>query len=257
VRVHLQGLAAWAPGLEDEKDWRRLGAEGGPILHEGTPDVRFLPALLRRRCDLLSRMMLLAAHRCADRAKLDLSGVRTVFASRHGSFSTAISLLENVAEEETPSPAQFSHSVHNAQAGLFSIWAKNRAPSVALAAGAETFVAGLLEAIAQLRRGAPVLLVAGDETIPEAVAPISDHAPPPHAVALLLADRPPGAAFALEIGTVEPADAATPEDSAAGQPATPAPDGLPDALAFVGWWLSDRTRLRLVHPPRSWNFERG
>ena len=50
------------------------------------------------------------------------------------------------------SPARFSHSVHNTQVGLFSIWARNPLPSVSVAAGAETFAHGFLEAVGRLQR---------------------------------------------------------------------------------------------------------
>ena len=53
--------------------------------------------------------------------------MRTVFASRHGSINESIELIECVARGQPLSPAKFSHTVHNAQAGLFSIAARNRA----------------------------------------------------------------------------------------------------------------------------------
>jgi len=242
--VTLLGWAAWAPNLEDEAAWRAWCEAPAPIPSVGAPDVGFLPLMLRRRCDLLSRMMLEVTQRCVESTHVDRAKLASVFASRHGSFATAISLLEDVARGEATSPARFSHSVHNAQAGLFSIWALNRHASTALAAGPETFVAGFLESLAMLQREPlPVLFVVGDEAIPEAVRSISDHAPPPHALALLLADQGEGGRLNLRL------DASGPSETRA--------DTWPNALAFLRWWLSSEPRLELVHSPRRWIFERG
>ena len=76
---------------------------------------------------------------CAQRSTLPerphRAEVRTVFASRHGSINESIDLIETVARSQPISPAKFSHTVHNAQAGLFSIAAGNR-QRVELARGA-------------------------------------------------------------------------------------------------------------------------
>ena len=126
--------AAWAPGLETP---RRLAAPGrrrpAPLGAEGVPDARFLPAMLRRRCTPLTRIMLRAAFDACPEAELRAE-VRTVFASRHGSINESIELIECVARGLPLSPAKFSHTVHNAQAGLFSIAAGNRRASSSLAA---------------------------------------------------------------------------------------------------------------------------
>ena len=50
-----------------------------------------------------------------------LLALPTVFASRHGDTTTTIELLECLAREKPVSANQFSHSVHNTQAGLFTI----------------------------------------------------------------------------------------------------------------------------------------
>jgi hypothetical protein len=253
--AHVRACAAWAPGLPDADAWRRFATEGGKIAHAGAPDVSFVPAMLRRRCDLLSRMMLAVAHACAADACVALDRVPSVFASRHGSFATAIALLEEVARGESLSPFAFSHSVHNAQAGLFSLQAQNRAPSVAIAAGAETFAAGLLEALLQVSRAdAPVLLVAGDETVPEAMLPISDHAPPPHAVALLLAQDGPGPRLTLEL---QAADAGPGHTRGTEANARSCVTEATDAIVFATWWHGADRSLVLAHPPRRFTLTRA
>src|SRR5690606_23838308 len=115
--------------------------------------------------------------------------VRTVFASRHGSINESIGLLEAIAESGRVSAATFSHSVHNAQAGLFSIAAGNRQASSSLAGQEDSFPAGFLEALTHLQRSPQqkVLLVTGDVPLAETFAPLIDEPPASYAVGLLLA----------------------------------------------------------------------
>jgi hypothetical protein len=202
--------------------------------------------MARRRCDDQSRAMLQVAHACCE---ADLRGqVACVFASRHGSFATTVSLLEDLARDAPLSPARFSHSVHNTQAGLFSIWAGNRQPSTALAAREETFAHGLLEAACLVRREPerPVLLLVGDEAVPAPLEPVAGRAHGTHALALRLG---PGGSLCLRLEP--PAGRADPGAARAGAAA------WPPALEFLRWWLSGDATLRLPSPLHTWVFERG
>jgi hypothetical protein len=240
--VALLRWAAWAPGIASEIDWRAWARDPRPPVGDDAPPVGFLPAMQRRRCDTLSRMMLEVAHRCCE--EQPSAEVACVFASRHGSFATTISLLQDLARDAPLSPARFSHSVHNTQAGLFSIWARNSLPSVSLAAGAETFAHGFLEAVGLLHRepGRPVLFVSGDETAPGPVAELADPALAPHALGLLLAGEGGGAPLRLGLEACQ---------------TEAKPERWPDALEFVRWWLSEETSLRIARPPRAWTWTRG
>jgi hypothetical protein len=233
--------AAWAPGIESEADWRAWAREPRPPEGSDAPEVRFLPAMQRRRCDRLSRMMLEVAYRCGEEPLL--AEAACVFASRHGSFSTTVSLLKDLAVDAPLSPARFSHSVHNTQAGLFAIWARNRRPSVSLAAGLETFAHGFLEALGMLRRepGRPVLLVTGDESTPDTFAELVERSQAPYAVGLVLEAHGPGPSLRLGL------EACRPDEK---------PGGRPDALEFIRWWLSEEKTLRIAHAPRAWVWTR-
>jgi len=242
--VELLNWAAWSPGLASREDWQRWAQEPRSLGYEGAPEIRFLPALQRRRCDALSRMCLQVVH---DVCPEGLRGeVRSVFASRLGSFQNTAALLRDLADGSPLSPNRFSHSVHNTQSGIFSIWAKNREAATCVAAGAETFGAGLLEAMGLLHRhpGAPLLLVVGDEGIPEPFDTLGrDNGA--YAMALLLCAgeaASQGRRVGLRFGPGEP------EREAA---------RFPDALVFLRWWLSGRESLRLFHPRRSWIFARA
>lgn len=248
--VVLDGWAGVAPGLDLQPEgWRDWAAR--PRSFAGAPETRpsldFLPALQRRRCDTLSRMMLAAANACCGEA--DRGEALSVFASRHGSFGTTVAMLETLARGEPLSPTRFSHSVHNTQAGLFSIWAGNQQLAQSLASRAETFEHGFLEAVCLLARsrGRPVLLVTGDEALPEPVAQLSDDPHPPYAVGLLLrattdAARSSGRTLGFALET-------DPE-------AASAPLPWPPAIEFLRWWLGDEERLVLGRAPRRFVFQR-
>jgi len=244
MELTLARWAAWLPGVEGVDAWRAWAEHPSAAAEPAAPNGAEIPALLRRRCDALSRLLLHVASECCEPA---LRGeVRTVFATRFGPLGAIVENLETLAAGRSPSPTTFSHAVHNTALGLFSIWAQNRAPGTALAAGASTFAHGWLEAalIAQRDRARPVLLVVGDAALPSALGGAEPSAHGPHAVALLLRTGGQGARVRFRLG--EPA--ASPEAFA---------EALPQPLAFLRWWLSEAPSLRIASGRRSWLWDRG
>jgi hypothetical protein len=195
---------------------------------EGQPSVDFLPAMLRRRCTPLTRIVLRAAFDALDGD--ELAEVRTVFATRHGSINESIELLHKVVRQERLSPTRFSHTVHNAQAGLFCMAAGNRQASSSLAARQDTFACGWLEALSHLERepDRPVLYVVGDVPLDPAFAELVKEPPGAYAVALLLGREGDGPALDLDLE---------------GRQAPRAQ--WPDAAEFVRWMLAGEQRLEL------------
>lgn len=250
IAVEVKAWAAWSPGISSEADWRTWSSDPGPLERDGNPDVGFLPALMRRRCDQLSRMMLDVAHRCSadcsddSRNGLEVASMKSVFASQRGSLDVMISMLERLVESKPLSPNKFSHSVHNTQAGLFSIWAENALANTALAAGRQTFAHGFLEAMALLHDAGeasePVLLVTGDEAIPKSLIRKPGDVDGAYAVGLVLGRvREGGMGLRIETGNAgDPVDA-------------------PDALRFLRWLLSGESELRLEYPRRTWVWKRA
>lgn len=234
--------SAWAPGIENDDDLRAWFAAPRPLEPEGHPEARFLPAMLRRRCTPLTRIMLTAAYGCCDES--ELGAVRTVFASRHGSINESIGLLESIAASARVSAATFSHSVHNAQAGLFSIAAENREASSSLAGQEDSFPAGYLEALTHLQRSPDqkVLLVMGDVPLAETFAPLIDEPPASYAVGLLLAASGTGPRVRIEL-----------EPSAAEAAAPP----WPAAFEMLRWLHGGEPRLVVSTPKRRWIFTQG
>ncbi len=174
------------------------------------PGEQALPGSIRRRVTSLGRRALAAAWSFAPE-----QNTRFIFSSRHGEYARTFSMLQTLAKEDTVSPADFSMSVHHALAGVMSIAMGNRKGHTALAAGADTFGYGLMEAAACLseKPSEPVLLVHYDEPLPDAYAGFADgHA----GTVLALSLRPPRGAEDIEVqatpGTAEAPE--QPEDLA-------------------------------------------
>lgn len=242
MRVGVERWAAWAHGVEDEAAWRTWAEHPIAPTRGDPPDVGFVPALQRRRCDPLARAMLYVANQCCSQPQI--AEVPTVFASGLGPIGTTVTLLRDMAESRPVSPTRFSHSVHNAQAGLFSIWAGNRMPSVSVSARRETFVQGYVETLCLLHRSGAerVLFVVGDESIPGELEAAHDGCAGGYAVALLLARASAGTALRLDREPCEGEDA--PERA------------WPDALEFVRWWLGDEASLTIGRSGVRWRFSR-
>lgn len=149
-----------------------------------TLDASFVEPMLRRRLSPMDRAALHVASRCAAPEE----PVHVVFASRHGELARSTALLNEIAQNELPSPMGFSLSVLNALPGLYSMAVHNTAPSTAISAGEATFALALLEAAAQAwaKPDASILLLCADDPPPEIYADAIDVPHQPYAVAVRL-----------------------------------------------------------------------
>ena len=131
IEASVRRWSAWSAGREDADAWRSWCARPVALEAGGHPEARFLPSLIRRRCSPLARIALTAAFGCCgDDERAECT---SVFASRHGNINESIDLLDRLAEHQALSPTTFSHTVHNAQAGLFSLAAGNHQTSSSIA----------------------------------------------------------------------------------------------------------------------------
>lgn len=168
----------------------------------------------------------------------------TVFASRYGEMATTVSLLECLARQEPLTATGFSHSVHNTQAGLFSIVAKNRRMASALAAGADTFPCAFVETLAMMQRdaGGAALLVVGDEPLPAVFKTFQEDPCAAYALALVMEQVGDG-----------PCVRFAPAPPGAVGPRPP----WPQAIEFLRWLLSDEASLTLGADGRAWTWTRA
>ena len=142
-------IADWfalAPQLHSREAWLDWARQRVPLGTElALPVLDFVPSLQRRRLSPLLKMAMYSCYQLHGDGDIDC-----VFASRHGDLHSTDKMLLSLAEGEPVSPTLFSHAVHNAAPGLFSILTGNKAPHTAIAAGSRTFTAGLIEAVNKL-----------------------------------------------------------------------------------------------------------
>ena len=148
LSFNISKCVAWAPGLESAQDWQLWQRGEKQLTEELTlPKLTSIPAMQRRR---LSPFAKIALHCALEASGNHQADVPCVFSSRHGDLHRTTSLIENIAQGNDLSPTQFGLSVHNAAAGLFSIFTGNRAPLSAIAGGQSSFMQGLLDSVAKL-----------------------------------------------------------------------------------------------------------
>ncbi|CAB1217537.1 beta-ketoacyl synthase chain length factor [Acinetobacter bouvetii] len=123
-----------------------------------------IPAMQRRRLSAIAKLAINSAIQSLQAESVDY----IVWASQYGDEHKTLKILADVLQDQTPSPTQFSTSVHNAIAGLYSILCQDATPSTSLAA---SWSEALIEAYAWLKTtaqpNARVLVVYYDEALPE------------------------------------------------------------------------------------------
>jgi hypothetical protein len=173
LEVHfvINAWAACAPGLQSQADWRRWAQ--APWCPQGVAkaDAKDMPAMARRRLNGLGRMAAEVGYAASAAV-----GIPTVFASRYGDASRSLELLAEMARGEAVSPTAFGLSVQNAIGAMVSMARGDQANMLAVAGGAASAAAGMVEAAALLHDGAPeVLLVHYDAALPQDYAGFHDE----------------------------------------------------------------------------------
>jgi hypothetical protein len=107
-----------------------------------------LPVMLRRRLTMFAQNVTGMLYESLELIRQEEEDIQWVASCRHGDQSRTVELLSNIANKELILPTNFSFSVHNAIIGMFSIAIKNKCSYTALSGGNESFVSGLLEAMA-------------------------------------------------------------------------------------------------------------
>lgn len=128
------------------------------------PDVSAIPAMLRRRLNLLGRA-------CASQALPYLKEqpeLPIVYCSQHGDIERTLNILVELAKTGDISPMNFSLAVHNAICGVMSIHAGVRGPINCIAAGEDYMLPVLIEALGLLNENhSRVLCVVCDVPLPD------------------------------------------------------------------------------------------
>lgn len=122
-----------------------------------------VPAMQRRRLSNIAKLALNSVIQTLNGSRVDY----IVWCSQYGDENKTHKILQDVLQDLTPSPTQFSTSVHNAVAGLYSILCQDDTPSTSLSA---SWTEACIEAYAYLKVHAPearALVVYYDEPLPD------------------------------------------------------------------------------------------
>jgi hypothetical protein len=162
IELAVRRWAAWPPDIAADPDRASRDGEAGAA--PTRPDVSFVAPLQRRRLSEVTRMAFAVAAHCLDP---DEPSPGFIFCSRYGEYADSFESLQQVVQQQQPSPTTFSLSVHNTAASQFATHRKDRAPCSALAAGEATLESGFVEAWSQIAEsGGPAMVVYYDQPLP-------------------------------------------------------------------------------------------
>lgn len=225
----------WSPESSDPSHWLKHWRNAAAVVGEAPPPVDRVPAMQRRRMSRLTRMALGTALPVLAENTVDYS----IFCSQHGEIARTREILGAISAGIEISPAAFAQSVHNTSSGLFTIVTESNAPSMSMAAGANTFAYAWLEAQAYLLAQPThrVLLVDFDEALPEVFRDYSTDRICDHSSALLLR--------AAERGGISLSRAEAAENQ-----------HLPQGPQFLAWLQSGASDLTLASDGQGWRWAR-
>ena len=168
--VYIHQLGVSGPGLHGWDETKKIlrGEQPYVAAEYEKPTTSILPKNEHRRTTSLIKLALSVAQDAVSHSDYAASALAAVFASADGDLEIThkICLALNMPDKPV-SPTYFHNSVHNAAAGYWAIATHSSAPSTSICAYDNTFAAGLLEAVCQVRIGQqPVLLVVYDYNPP-------------------------------------------------------------------------------------------
>ncbi|GFO71579.1 hypothetical protein BJAS_P1194 [Bathymodiolus japonicus methanotrophic gill symbiont] len=163
-QLYIKSAAVCCP---DSKVLAAFNLQGSDI------DKSLIPAGMRRRTSVTTRIAITAAKLACVQADVGTQNLASIFASLGGEIQVTDALCRLLPDKnELLSPTQFHNSVHNTTAGYWSILNQCQAPATAIAAADDTFAMGLIEVWAQLQQSSGErLLVCYDELWPQYLTP--------------------------------------------------------------------------------------
>lgn len=261
--------SAWIPGLDSAEQWQAWAKDAEPAGAPTPLDLSAFPAMLRRRLGATGKIALHTILKLPF--PNDIYGdIPAVFCSQYGEVGRSSGLLAALAGGEPLSPTEFSLSVHNAVAGVYSIGRKQTQNITAISAADEGLPMAILEALGILLTGTHkhVLCVIYDAPLPAPYPAEMNHCRTPFALALILSPPVPDTVNAPVAELRQPAETGPDEQPTtlrlsmtrvAHKPGAPAPStALPDVpLDFIRF-LADATgsAVDLRCGSKIWHFAR-
>lgn len=234
--LKIERWSFWSPEASNPREWQALEHHDAGTVSPAAVPAELVPAMHRRRMSALSRMAVQTALAVSENLEVDFA----VFCSRHGELVRTNKLLASICEGEVLSPIEFSQSVHNTSAGLYSIVRKTRNPTSSIAAGAASFANGWLEAEGFLSENPAgrVLLVDCDQSLPSEYASFVHQHNCNYALALVLTS---GSGDGIQLKL----EASNRESS------------RPMGPQFLSWWLSQAPQLGIDAEGQRFTWVRG
>ncbi|MGB1199937.1 MAG: beta-ketoacyl synthase chain length factor [Cognaticolwellia aestuarii] len=211
------------------------------------PTLDWLTAMQRRRLSRFAKLSLHAAFQASQLASVTDVPLSMVFSSRHGDLHKTNGLLNDIAGQNGLSPTAFSLSVHNAAAGLYSIFTDNTQQHNAISAGKDSIFMALADAYTRLKTTdcQQVLVVHTDQVLPDDYLRFADEDQVDHAVAFVVS-----LAGNSDVNTVNKLSlSATPSEIDSQK--------TPSALALYQWWQQGAQILELVTENRLWRLSKN
>ena len=211
--LHLQSLFHWS-------------AQGDVPL----PELAAIDAKQRRRLSSLAKLSLAARQALEQKVDLTLTD-HILWCSSYGDEHKTLSIMQDIARDEAPSPTAFATSVHNATAGLYSMLYQDDVATTSMNVGHTEFGNALWYAHALLQTHAAnqVLLVCADEPLPDVYA--QQDLQQAYAMACVLCRPDEHHPINLHIGAAEPRAQIQPLQA--------------QAVRFAEFWQSNATTLHM------------
>ena len=166
LKFNIKTFEAISQGLTSKEDWIFWANNNYKCQDDSkNPTFELIKPMMRRRMSHISKLCLQAALKLTQNEEIQY----IVFSSRHGELARAVKLIQEINNNNDASPTDFSQSVHNSSAGLFTIASAKKIPVSSIGAGYNTLFNALIEVICYLEENPShkVLLVDFDAPIPD------------------------------------------------------------------------------------------
>ncbi len=227
----VEKLAGWAPGVEslsEWKSWSRGEREIEPC--KRTPSLKHLPPIARRRLSQLTKMVLETGHVLLEREdSKELPQPYLLFVSTYAEIQIGYKMCHNLIETGEISPATFSASLANVPLSLLSIHENCQEGMSVIVTERGSLIKAFASLLEQLERDSKVLLLFGEEWMPEPYQEIVDTAPLPYAFGLIVSRDSQQKGLSLNCTF-------TSENSEESS------QSIKDPLDFIRWILTDDSR---------------
>jgi len=188
-KIYISRFSAWAPGVENAKEWEEWALGKRDIsVSSDSPGINFTEPKFRRRLSQISKMTIQVVH--------DLLPVREdskiIFLSFRGEISQQFKVNKMLIEDNAILPAAFSISAFNASVAIASMAFGLKGGYSAIFPGGNSFTSGLLlsEAAFHDTETQELIFIYADEEVPPEYSDIFPGKHFPLAFAFLLAREP-------------------------------------------------------------------